>query len=84
MSKERTRILVVDDEEIVRESLVGLARRRTATRWTPRPTARRPSTKLKQDRWSVMLVDLKMPGMDGLQVLEAAKTDPARRRPSSS
>ena len=72
MSKERTRILVVDDEEIVRESLSGWLSKDGYTLATAHdgPTA---LEMLRQGRWSILLVDLKMPGMDGLQVLEAAK-----------
>lgn len=72
MSKDRTRILVVDDEEIVRESLSGwLAKDGYALDTAPDgPSA---LDKLRRERWSILLVDLKMPGMDGLHVLEAAK-----------
>src|SRR5512141_988355 len=72
MSNERTRILVVDDEEIVRESLSG---------WLEKDGYKLGSAadgfeaveRLKAERWSILIVDLKMPGMDGLQVLEEAK-----------
>jgi DNA-binding NtrC family response regulator len=72
MSKERTRILVVDDEEIVRESLSGWLAKDGYTLATAHdgPTA---LEMLRQGPWSILLVDLKMPGMDGLQVLEAVK-----------
>lgn len=72
MSRSTPRILIVDDEEIVRESLCG---------WLEKDgyaveTAADGLTaldRLRQSDWSIMLVDLKMPGMDGLQVLEAAR-----------
>jgi two-component system, NtrC family, response regulator AtoC len=72
MSKERTRVLVVDDEEIVRESLSGWLATDGYTLDTA-PDGPSAIEKLRRDRWSVMLVDLKMPGMDGLQVLETAR-----------
>jgi two-component system response regulator AtoC len=72
MSNERTRILVVDDEEIVRESLGGWLEKDGYT-VAMLPDGRSAIEKLKGERWSIMIVDLKMPGMDGLQVLEAAK-----------
>ena len=72
MANERTRILVVDDEEIVRESLGGWLEKDGYT------VARCPDgasaiERIKAERWSILIVDLKMPGMDGLQVLEEAK-----------
>jgi DNA-binding NtrC family response regulator len=72
MGNERTRILVVDDEEIVRESLGGWLEKDgyTVERCADGPSA---IERLKAERWSILVVDLKMPGMDGLQVLEEAK-----------
>jgi len=72
MNRERTRILIVDDEEIVRESLSGWLEKDGYTVATAHdgPTA---VNRLNAERWSIMLVDMKMPGMDGLQVLEQAK-----------
>ncbi|WP_242352508.1 MULTISPECIES: sigma-54-dependent transcriptional regulator [Anaeromyxobacter] len=72
MANERTRILVVDDEEIVRESLGGWLEKDGYTVGTM-PEGRSAIEALKRERWSIMIVDLKMPGMDGLQVLEEAK-----------
>jgi DNA-binding NtrC family response regulator len=72
MSNDRTRILVVDDEEIVRESLGGwLEKDGYAVAVCPDgPSALK---RLERERCSILIVDLKMPGMDGLQVLEEAK-----------
>jgi DNA-binding NtrC family response regulator len=72
MSNERTRILVVDDEEIVRESLGGWLEKDGYTIGVL-PDGPSALAKLKAERWSILIVDLKMPGMDGLQVLEEAK-----------
>jgi DNA-binding NtrC family response regulator len=71
-TNDRTRILVVDDEEIVRESLGGWLEKDgyTVTLAPDGPTA---VEKLKAERWSIVVADLKMPGMDGLQVLDEAK-----------
>src|SRR5512141_2634253 len=72
MSNERTRILVVDDEEIVRESLGGWLEKDGYT-IAVAPDGPSAVERLKAERWSILIVDLKMPGMDGLQVLEEAK-----------
>ncbi len=72
MANDKTRILVVDDEEIVRESLGGWLEKDGYT-VAACPDGRSALDKLKGERWSIMVVDLKMPGMDGLQVLEEAK-----------
>ena len=71
-TNERTRILVVDDEEIVRESLGGWLEKDGYT-VTLAPDGASAVEKLKAERWSIVVADLKMPGMDGLQVLDEAK-----------
>src|SRR5512147_251353 len=72
MSNDRTRILVVDDEEIVRESLGGWLEKDGYT-VAVLPDGASALARLKEERWSILIVDLKMPGIDGLQVLERAK-----------
>jgi len=72
MADESTRILVVDDEEIVRESLGGWLEK---DGYHVEMAEDGPSAlkRLQAARFAVLIVDLKMPGMDGLQVLEQAK-----------
>jgi CheY-like chemotaxis protein len=65
MSNERTRILVVDDEEIVRESLGGWLEKDGYTVQV-QPDGPSALARIKSERWSILVVDLKMPGMDGL------------------
>jgi len=72
MSKDRTHILIVDDEEIVRESLSSWLRE-DGFRVDTAPDGPAALEKVKAQRWAILLVDLKMPGMDGLQVLEEVK-----------
>jgi two-component system response regulator AtoC len=69
-------ILVVDDEEIVRDSLSG---------WLEEDgygveaveSGRKALERLSARPWDLMLVDLKMPGMDGIQLMdEVRKTHP--------
>ena len=73
MSRKNVHILVVDDEEIVRESLSGWLRKDgyTVAAAPDGPTA---LEMLKEtESWSVILLDLKMTPMDGLQVLEEGR-----------
>ncbi len=69
---KKTRILVVDDEASIRESLydwlkedgyeVGLAEGGEVA-----------VAMVKEKNWDVILLDLKMPGMDGLEAMEKIK-----------
>jgi DNA-binding NtrC family response regulator len=70
--KDAVHILVVDDEEIVRESLSGWLRKDGYTVQAA-GDGKAAVEALQASRWSIVLLDLKMPGMDGLQVLEEAR-----------
>jgi DNA-binding NtrC family response regulator len=72
MSTAKTKILVVDDEEIVRESLAGWLEKDGYTVETA-SDGTEAVARLQAQPWSILLVDMKMPGMDGLQVLEHAR-----------
>ena len=61
-------VLIVDDEEIVRESLSGWLEKDGYTVATA-PDGPTALARLANETWSILLVDMKMPGMDGLQVL---------------
>jgi len=71
--KAKGSILVVDDEEIVRESLASWLEEDGYSVDTA-PDGPTALTKLAQQAYAVLLVDLKMPGMDGLEVLAKART----------
>ena len=71
-----TKILIVDDELIMRESLAG---------WLERDghfidkaeSGEEALNKIKKTKFDIMLVDIKMEGMNGLEVLKSVKeTDP--------
>jgi two-component system, NtrC family, response regulator AtoC len=69
-------IMVVDDEEIVRDSLTSWLEedgyRVEAVESGPKALERLPTRS-----WDLMLVDLKMPGMDGIQLMdEVRRTHP--------
>jgi DNA-binding NtrC family response regulator len=72
MDNRSVRVLVVDDEEIVRESLLGWLERDGLTVATA-PDGAAAVGRLRAESWSIVLLDLKMPGMDGIQVLEHAR-----------
>ncbi|RPH86756.1 MAG: sigma-54-dependent Fis family transcriptional regulator, partial [Desulfobacteraceae bacterium] len=71
---EQPKILIVDDEQIVRESL---------TNWLKEENYQVEAAengtlaleKIRQGPFQVVLLDLKMPGMDGIQVLTELKKD---------
>jgi DNA-binding NtrC family response regulator len=72
MSKKSTRILIVDDEEIIRESLSGWLGKDGYTIGTA-PDGLAALRMMEESSWSVLLADLKMPGIDGLELLRRVK-----------
>jgi CheY-like chemotaxis protein len=78
-SKMRKRIIIIDDDDDVRETIcdvvvlaghdaVGAADGRAAL------------TLLTQDQFDLILTDLRMPGMDGWQLLSELQADAVLRR----
>jgi two-component system, NtrC family, response regulator AtoC len=72
MDGKKIRVLVVDDEEIVRESLLGWLEK-DGYRVETAPDGPTALARIAAEPWSIVLVDLKMPGMDGMQVLEETR-----------
>ena len=72
MDKRETGILVVDDELIVRESLPKWFRE-DGFRSEAAESAAAALRKLQNSNWDIALVDIKMPGMDGIELLQRVK-----------
>jgi len=67
-----TKILIVDDELIMRESLAGWLERDGYAVQTA-PSGENALEKLKETRFDILLVDIKMEGISGLDVLRHVK-----------
>jgi len=67
MSDERAGILVVDDEFSVRDSLEHWFRR-DGYRVGTAQSGEEALGSLQRERWDVVLADIRMPGMDGLEL----------------
>ncbi len=71
-----TKILIVDDELIMRESLSGWLER-DGHSVTTASSGEEAMERLQQTRFDILLVDIKMEGMSGLQLLSKVKeSDP--------
>ena len=73
---DNTKILIVDDELIMRESLAGWLER-DGHEVSAASSGEEAMEVLKDSRFDILLVDIKMEGMSGLDVLEQVKeSDP--------
>ena len=70
------KILIVDDETIMRESLSGWLERDGHTVQTAR-SGEEALTRCRETRFDILLVDIKMEGMSGLDVLRRIKESDA-------
>lgn len=73
MKSKIPRVLVVDDELIVRESLSQLLASRNFAP-VPVETGEEVLKLIEQNSFDIMLLDLKLPGIDGMDVLKRVKT----------
>ncbi|HXU07692.1 MAG TPA: sigma-54 dependent transcriptional regulator, partial [Blastocatellia bacterium] len=71
-SNNETRILIVDDETIVRESL-GSWFREEGYEVDTALSAREALEKLTANNWDIFLLDIRMPGMDGIELQRKIK-----------
>jgi DNA-binding NtrC family response regulator len=75
-SMDKTKILIIDDEMIMRESLAGWLKRDGHDVVTA-ASGEEAMQILKRSRFDILLVDIKMEGMSGLDVLRLVKeSDP--------
>lgn len=72
MQTENARILIVDDEQAVRESL-GSWFHDEGYRVDVAESAKEALAKLAHDNWDVFLLDIRMPGIDGLELQRKIK-----------
>ena len=81
MAKEH--ILVVDDEEDILE-LVRLHLARDGYTVTLAATGEEALKKARRERFDLIVLDLMLPGMDGLEVAKALKAEPRSASSRSS
>jgi DNA-binding NtrC family response regulator len=72
--REEIHILVVDDEEIVRESLLDWLQE-DGYHVETAEDGFKALEKFKEQSWDIALVDLKMPKMDGLELMKKIKEE---------
>jgi FixJ family two-component response regulator len=76
MEQKNGKVLVLDDEQIVLDSITRILETETYEVKTCR-SGDQALDALKSGRFDVLITDLKMPGMDGIQAMEAlAEIDP--------
>jgi DNA-binding NtrC family response regulator len=71
-SMDKTKILIIDDEMIMRESLAGWLKR-DGHHVVSAASGEEAMQILKKSRFHILLVDIKMEGMSGLDVLKVVK-----------
>jgi CheY-like chemotaxis protein len=69
-------LLVVDDDDFYRDSIASVLRQ-AGHQVETAPNGEHALRMMRQRAPDLLLLDMVMPGMDGLEVIEAMRTDPA-------
>jgi CheY-like chemotaxis protein len=72
------RVLIVDDEDEFRETLVTRLKKRNLHVWGAE-SGRRALDLMETIAFDVVVLDIKMPGMDGIEALEQMKKSTPHR-----
>lgn len=72
--KEKSSILIIDDEESIRDSCTQVLEKE-GHQVTSAPTGPQGLKKFKESSFEVVLLDLKLPGLDGMDVLSQVKKE---------
>jgi two-component system chemotaxis response regulator CheY len=78
------KVMVVDDQTSMRAMIRRALQDLGFKDVRDKPSAPEALSAIKTDRVHLIISDFNMPEMDGLQFLEAVRTDPSSARPSSS
>ncbi len=77
VEKDQLKILVVDDEEVIRNNVKKIVKKKYSDAEIYEATDGFTAGKvLGSEEISLVLLDLKMPGMDGFEVMKQIKDDP--------
>jgi len=71
---EKERILVVDDEEIMRDTVAEIVNQIGYERATAR-NGHEALEVLKKEPFNILITDIKMPGMDGFELMKVVRTE---------
>lgn len=72
-TKESARILIVDDEEGIRSSLRGFLSMRFECAIVEADDGKKAISLLREDKFDLVFLDIKMPGISGLDVIKEKK-----------
>lgn len=72
-AKEPARILIVDDEEVIRNYLRRFLTRRFECQVIEADGGEKALEFLKKDRFDLVFLDIKMPGMSGMEIIKEKK-----------
>ncbi len=70
---DKARILVVDDEEGMLEVCVDILRKLPGAVVVPEVDSRRAATRITSERWDLLMADIRMPGLNGVDLLRIAR-----------